>query len=593
MQTTITGDNLAIEINTDVAMEMPTPQYGKNAIVWAMYLISEALDAKGVTASDMQLKRAAEGLADLFFRGEVEGDAYIGKNMGIPESLLRNPVNGIPNFTFALMGGINTENMTSIYSSNSLSMTMQIRSMHINATNSSTAAAAVTSAFQAKGFTIGSIGSPLGAGLYTTHDNPLVALQLASYRGTMNHDPAAFSDVYDLIDIAFPQGTTGGTLAGNFQNKMTAFGATIPGNERWWHTANERMKVNSAIQMTKLMADGMLEMARYTGPAGAQFMWADMPGLNADRSDLDLLDVTIGTFKDASSAVLGKLDGNRLLGATSFDIPMWSGRGNSSPTASAYALGHATGGVYLPTNNADFTANTFVAPMRLEFKVEKPDNLNKTQWNMLVNGDLDILSFNILSGGNVVPLTLPAGADADKYFAKRVSLFDPNTMYVSVNLAVKDAPYTGVETILADSKTDLFTINPSYLANNPNPFPERGAIEQRGFFLFGDGSKNARFASPEAVYVTVDPQDLVVPITSINIDAPALTTVVRNTTFAFSVILNEDALDDGIEWTVSNPAYAIVNNDKTITILNKTGTVALTAKDPVGGLSSAIVLRIV
>jgi len=593
VQTTITGDNLAIEINTDVAMEMPTPQYGKNAIVWAMYLISEALDAKGVTASDMQLKRAAEGLADLFFRGEVEGDAYIGKNMGIPESLLRNPVNGIPNFTFALMGGINTENMTSIYSSNSLSMTMQIRSMHINATNSSTAAAAVTSAFQAKGFTIGSIGSPLGAGLYTTHDNPLVALQLASYRGTMNHDPAAFSDVYDLIDIAFPQGTTGGTLAGNFQNKMTAFGATIPGNERWWHTANERMKVNSAIQMTKLMADGMLEMARYTGPAGAQFMWADMPGLNADRSDLDLLDVTIGTFKDASSAVLGKLDGNRLLGATSFDIPMWSGRGNSSPTASAYALGHATGGVYLPTNNADFTANTFVAPMRLEFKVEKPDNLNKTQWNMLVNGDLDILSFNILSGGNVVPLTLPAGADADKYFAKRVSLFDPNTMYVSVNLAVKDAPYTGVETILADSKTDLFTINPSYLANNPNPFPERGAIEQRGFFLFGDGSKNARFASPEAVYVTVDPQDLVVPITSINIDAPALTTVVRNTTFAFSVILNEDALDDGIEWTVSNPAYAIVNNDKTITILNKTGTVALTAKDPVGGLSSAIVLRIV
>ena len=515
VQTTITGTNLAIEVNTDVAMEMPTPQYGKNAIVWAMYLISEALDAKGITASDLQLKKAAEGIADLFFRGEVEGEAYIGKNMGIPDNLLRNPVNGIPNFTFALMGGINTENMTSIYtaSSGSLSMAMQIRSMHINATNSSTAATAVTNAFQTKGFTIGAIGSPVGAGLYTTHDNPLVALQLASYRGTMNHDPAAFSDVYSLIDIAFPQGTTGGTLAGNFQNKMTAFGATIPGNERWWHTANERMKVASAVQMTKLMADGMLEMARYSGPAGAQFMWADMPGLNSDRSDLDLLDVTIGTFKDASSAVLGKLDGNRLLAATSFEIPMWSGRGNSSPTAAAYANGHASGGVYLQTSDANFTANTFVAPMRLEFKIEKPDNLNETQWDMLVNGDLDIFSFNILRGGNVIPLTLPAGADADKYFAKRVSLYDPNTLYISVNLAVKDAPYAGVETILADSKTDLFKINPNYLLTNPNPFPERGAIEQRGFFIFGDGSKNARFASPEAVYVTVDPNYLTGTVT--------------------------------------------------------------------------------
>lgn len=31
--------------------------------------------------------------------------------------------------------------------------------------------------------------------------------------------------------------------------------------------------------MTKMMADGMLEMARYSGSAGAQFMWADLEGL--------------------------------------------------------------------------------------------------------------------------------------------------------------------------------------------------------------------------------------------------------------------------------------------------------------------------
>jgi len=511
VQAQISGNNITLEINTDVAMEMPTPQYGKNAIVWGMYLISEALDAKGITAANLQLKKAAEGITDLFFRDGVEGEAYIGRYMGIPENLLRNPQNGIPNLTFALMGGINTENLTSFYtaSSGSLSISMQIRSMHLNAANATTAATAVTSAFQSKGFTIGSIGSPIGAGLYVSHDNPLVALQLASYKATMNHDPAAFDDVYGLLDIAFPQGTTGGTLAGNFQNKMTAFGAVIPGNERWWHTANERMKIASAVQMTKLMADGMLEMARYSGPAGAQYMWADIPGYNADRADLDLLDVTVGTYKDATSAVLpGYLGGNTLLSATTFDIPMWSARGNSSPTAAAFAAGHNSGGVYLQTNNADFLANTFVLPMRLEFKVTKPGNLSDAQWNYIVNSDFNDFSFSFLRYGTVVPLTLPSGADADKFISKRVSQYDPNTVYVSVNLAITDAPYSGVTTILADSKTDLYKLNPTYLATHADPFPERGAVEQRGFFLFGDGSKNARFTSPEAIYVTIDPNDL-------------------------------------------------------------------------------------
>ena len=73
-------------------------------------------------------------------------------------------------------------------------------------------------------------------------------------------------------------GTTGGTLASDYQNKMTAFGAVIPGNERWWHSANERISVDSIVEMTKMMADGMLEMARYSGSAGAQLMWADLPG---------------------------------------------------------------------------------------------------------------------------------------------------------------------------------------------------------------------------------------------------------------------------------------------------------------------------
>ena len=503
----VSGDSIVLEINTGVAMEMPTPQYGRNAVVWGMHLLSRALGESGITAADLQLKRAADGIADLFFRGGVEGEAYIGRYMGIPENLLRNPVNGVPNLTFALMGGINNENLTNFYTAGTgnLSIPMFMRSMHTNAADFNAAVAAVNGAWQGKGFTVGTINAFANPTLYVTHDNPLVALQLASYKATMNHDPASFSDVYGLIDLASPQGTTGGTLAGNFQNKMTAFGAVIPGNERWWHTANERMKVASAVQMTKLMADGMLEMARYSGPAGAQYMWADFPGLNANRAELDLLDVTIGTYKDASAAVLpGYLGtGKRLAAATTFNIPMWTARGNSSPSAAAYAAGHGTGGVYLALDNADFLANTFVLPMRLEFKVRKPSDLNAEQWKVLVGSGFKNYSFNVVKGGSVITLTAPAGVAADKFFFKRVSAFDPNTVYVSVNLAITDGAYQGVSTVLADSKTDLYTVNPTYLASNADPFPTRGAKKQRGFFLLGDGSRDAEFTSPDAVYVAL------------------------------------------------------------------------------------------
>ncbi|MEU6205717.1 M20/M25/M40 family metallo-hydrolase [Micromonospora musae] len=506
VRTTITGDSLTLEINTDVAMEMPTPQYGKNAVVWGMFLLAKGLDALRVTAADLQLKKAADGIADLFFRDGVEGEAYLGKYMGIPASLLRNPSNGTPNLTFALMGGINSETPTSFYTdaTGSLSIPMFVRSMHVNAADSGQATAAVTAAFQAKGFTIGDLGSPVGAGLYVTHDNPLTALQFGSYQASIDRNPKEFADPYSLRDVVYPQGTTGGTLASSFRNKMTAFGAVIPGNERWWHTANERMKVDSAVQMTKMMADGMLEMARYSGPAGAKFMWADMPGLNADRADLDLLDVTIGTYKDASAAVgTSQLGNQALLGATSFNIPMWNGRGNSTPTASAYALGHAPGGVYLPLTDTEYLNSTYVAPMRLEFKVERPDHMSDAAWAKFRTGGYGDFQFNILVGDKVVPLAVPAGQRAEKYFSSRISATNPDAIYLSVNLGITDAPYTGVKPVLADSKTDLYKVNPTYLASNPDPFPGRGAIEQRGFFLFGDGQKNAEFSSPDAVYVTV------------------------------------------------------------------------------------------
>ena len=553
IQTVPTG--VTITINTDVAMEFPTPQYGKNAIVWGMYLINEALSAAGIGNNDLLLKKAADGITQLFFKegAAKEGEAYIGTYMGIPTDLLRNPLDDCPNLTFAV-GTTSTENMTSFFtaSSGALSITINMRGMHTNTADHTTAWNAVTNACTSRGFTIGNFSFG-NATLYLTHDNPLLALQYESYKATMKHDPVAFDDVYGLLDISAPQGTTGGTLASSFKNKMNAFGATIPGNERWWHTANERMKVKSAVQMTKMFADGLIEMARYIGPAGAKFMSADIAGLNPTRADLDLLDVTVGTYKDASGAVASHLGGKLLFGATSFDIPMWSQRGNATSTQAAHDLGHATGGVYL--NQTIPAATTYVLPMRLEFKVAKPAAVSTTAWNDLLTGDVGkiarLVSFNVLNGGTVETLTLPAGGDAGKFFYKRVSQYDPDTLYVSVNLAVVDGPWSGDQAVLANSREDLFELNPAYLVSNDNPFPERGKVEQRGFFMLPDGTKNARFVSPSAIFATFS-DDITVTLSE-----TAKTIFVGESFDITATVLPTTALNS-VTWTSSTPARATV-----------------------------------
>jgi hypothetical protein len=83
-----------------------------------------------------------------------------------------------------------------------------------------------------------------------------------------------------------------------------------------------------------------------------------------------------------------------------------------------------------------------------------------------------------------------------------------------------------------------------------------------------------------------------VPITELRISAVATVSVKRGATVRFALLLNEGADDLDIIWSVSNPLYATVNNDNSITILNKTGTVILTATDPISELSNSIVLRI-
>jgi hypothetical protein len=274
------------------------------------------------------------------------------------------------------------------------------------------------------------------------------------------------------------------------------------------------MKVKSIVQMTKVLADGLLEIARYSGPAGARIMWADIPGLNADRADLDLLDVTIGTYVDAKSAIipahLGD-DRTKLLAAVSFDIPMFRTRGNHMHTEGQIAAGHNPNhpdirkGSQIYLDPSVSASVTHVLPMRLEFKVRKPDGLSNERWKTVLAGDINaiapLITFKILSGDNVIPLTLPGGTNAEMFYFKRVSNYDPDTLYISVNIAIKDAAYTGVDALVADSKTDLYSISSSY--KGADPFPEREKSEKRGFFVFGDGNKDARFTSPSAIFVTL------------------------------------------------------------------------------------------
>jgi hypothetical protein len=83
-----------------------------------------------------------------------------------------------------------------------------------------------------------------------------------------------------------------------------------------------------------------------------------------------------------------------------------------------------------------------------------------------------------------------------------------------------------------------------------------------------------------------------IKITSMRINAAASISVTRGGKYNFSLILNEGALPDNVVWSVNNPQYANVDNAGNVTILNKTGTVALMATDPDSGLSFSIILRI-
>lgn len=482
-----------------------------------MYLLKKASDASAFPDT-LTLEGVAQDITAAFMQNGKED--YLGTYMGL--NPIRRADNGCPLMTISFgynVGKTGNIRASTFYNdtTKTLSADLYIRSMYDSAspyTVSGTtyegydsAQGKVTTAFTTStGWTVPA-ATAFGTGptLYLTHDNPLTALQYASYKNTLG--ASGFSDLTALLPVSYPQGTTGGTLASDYWNKMNAYGAVLPGNERWWHAANERMSTRAAVQMTKAFADCLLEMARYTGPAGAQFLSADLAGLNSDRADLDLLDATIGTYKDAKSVLTAAdLGGKRLMAATSFVLPMFPAPFTGGRTQTQIDTGHGAGGIYLSTTDADYQSKTFVAPMRLEFKIKRSDlGVKGSTWQSLkassITKLLSMFEFNIRKNdGTIVSLnSLAPSADIDKYFSKRISNYDQDALYLTVHVAIVDQPGTSITTSpVVASRADRYEpADPGV-----NPWPARLATTPRGFFLVDDGAKDAEFASPSAIFVT-------------------------------------------------------------------------------------------
>ena len=82
--------------------------------------------------------------------------------------------------------------------------------------------------------------------------------------------------------------------------------------------------------------------------------------------------------------------------------------------------------------------------------------------------------------------------------------------------------------------------------------------------------------------------------TSIAINAPTQTTVLRVSKYTFTATLNPGAISEGIVWSILPSEFASVNpTTGEVSTQNKTGTVLLTATDITSGLSNSVVLRII
>jgi hypothetical protein len=114
------------------------------------------------------------------------------------------------------------------------------------------------------------------------------------------------------------------------------------------------------------------------------------------------------------------------------------------------------------------------------------------------------------------------------------------------------------------------------------------------------GDKLYDFNDPVTEDITLVAKWMRNPITFLQIAsvdfvaAPALITVPRNSIIQFDYIINSDAIREGILWTVSNSAMAaVIPETGLVMIKSLTGTLLLTAKDSLNGVTNSVMLRIV
>ncbi len=481
--------NVTITIDTKKAMETPTPAYGSNAYVRMMYGLSKALP------DGLEVKTVAENLSFFFAPDGVED--VRGYNLGCGG---KHPKTGYEMMTIAL-GYSDTDKISgekyfpSPYDPVTGKFTARLytRSLWETKDESNAKWMAHVTAFTDKGWTkTGSMTPPTGLPtLYAPADSPLVKTMFEAYQFGLQQP--GFDDADEIFKNATPLGTTGGTLASDYYGKQIAYGAIIPGNERWWHAPNERMTVDSAVQMTQLYTDGFLALARYPGTAGAQIVKADFDGYDSSRSELAQLDVTIGTYQDARNEVI--FDGAKVVAATKFNIPVFKSNLTSTQRSDYIALGHEQGGIYL---NVDSISEDLILPLRLEMKLT-PDSIGASQetWNTLKAADVATLlktfKFYVMIDGKAVALEAPEGKES-LYFFKRTSQYSDN-IYLSAYIAVADTAGNDMTT------AEVSSIMPKF-ADEKNRYIDTAA-ETRGFFVIKDGKRDAEFTSP-VTFVAAD-----------------------------------------------------------------------------------------
>jgi hypothetical protein len=209
---------------------------------------------------------------------------------------------------------------------------------------------------------------------------------------------------------------------------------------------------------------------------------------------------------------------------------------------------------------SDMTKAAVSFEFNLDFLPEKASNQNFAVSNVYV----DFCDFIRLFESEKINVTVGANA-----------ILKPRAPMKINTLALKSGSTLDLS-LLSTSSLSSFSGLKKITSDGVIVFPAEATAEQKNDFL-----KNV-----EGAYTAV------VETTSIKIVAPAMMTVSRNSKLKIPVVLNLGAYEEGIVWSVSNNDYAIVDSNGVVTTLNKMGMLVLTAKDPIGGLSHSIVLRI-